>query len=236
MFHDQPSLDELKLQMEDLLTNPIARVPVALCLDVSGSMSGPKMDELNNGIDQFFTALRDDPMARSSAEVAMIAFGDQAVLILNYQSLDRVGQPPRLSCGGAAGLSTNLGGGVRLALSTLQQRKQDYKRGGVDYFQPMLVLMTDGQPTTNEHAQAAQQTCELESQNKLVVLPIGIGADADMGVLATFSRKNSPLRLKGLCFREFFRWLSKSIVRVSQSRPGEKVTLDTGGIKGWAEI
>jgi uncharacterized protein YegL len=41
--------------------------------------------------------------------------------------------------------------------------------------------------------------------------------------VAQFSKKKSPLRLQGLNFRLFFEWLSKSVVRVSQSRPGEKV-------------
>lgn len=107
---------------------------------------------------------------------------------------------------------------------------------GVDYFQPWLVLMTDGQPTTTEHIQAAARSCNLEEQHKLVVFPIGIGAAADMSVLAMFSRKRCPLRLKGLNFREFFEWLSKSVVRVSQSRPGEKVSLDSEGMKGWTDL
>ena len=38
------------VRMEDLVNNPTARVPVCLCLDVSGSMSGEKISELNQGI------------------------------------------------------------------------------------------------------------------------------------------------------------------------------------------
>ena len=57
-----------------------------------------------------------------------------------------------------------------------------------------------------------------------------------MSTLAMFSKKRPPLRLQGLNFKQFFEWLSKSVVRVSQSRPGEKVNLDLEGIKGWAEL
>jgi uncharacterized protein YegL len=42
--------------------------------------------------------------------------------------------------------------------------------------------------------------------------------------------------LQGLNFREFFAWLSKSVSKVSQSTPGDKIQLDTDGIKGWAEL
>ena len=57
-----------------------------------------------------------------------------------------------------------------------------------------------------------------------------------MDVLAKFSPKRTPLKLKGLNFREFFAWLSKSVSKTSQSMPGEDVKLDFEGIKGWGEL
>lgn len=227
------SRDLMIVRTEDLLLNPTNRVPIALCLDASGSMGGQPMQELNEGVHLFFEALHADPIAKASAEVAIIAFSDQAQTVLDFQGLSGGVSPPEMVCTGG---STNLGGGVSLALDRLETRKQEYQKAGVDYFQPWLVLMTDGQPTTTEHTQAGPRACNLEAQGKLVVFPIGIGAGADMTTLAMFSKKFSPLRLKGLNFRDFFTWLSKSVVRVSQSRPGEKVKLDLDGIKGWSEI
>ena len=227
------SPDLMIVRAEDLLLNPTNRVPIALCLDASGSMDGEPMRELNEGVRLFFEALQADPIARASAEVAIIAFSDQAQAAIDFQGLDRVAGAPEMVCTGG---STNLGAGVNLALDRLETRKQEYQKAGVDYFQPWLVLMTDGQPTTTEHTQAGPRTCGLEAQGKLVVFPIGIGVGADMATLAMFSKKRSPLRLQGLNFRQFFEWLSKSVVRVSQSRPGEKVNLDLEGIKGWAEL
>jgi len=227
------SRDLMVVRTEDLLLNPTNRVPIALCLDASGSMSGQPMNELNEGVRLFFEALHADPIAKASAEVAIVAFSDQAETVLDFQGLSGITSPPELICTGGL---TNLGGGVSLALDCLETRKQEYQKAGVDYFQPWLVLMTDGQPTTTEHTQAGPRSCNLEDQGKLVVFPIGIGAAADMATLAMFSKKRSPLRLSGLNFRQFFEWLSKSVVRVSQSRPGEKVSLDLEGIKGWADL
>ena len=45
--------------------------------------------------------------------------------------------------------NTPMGEGVRLALDLLDKRKQEYKDKGVDYYQPWLVLMSDGQPNGN---------------------------------------------------------------------------------------
>lgn len=222
----------MQLRKEDLLLNPTSRVPVALCLDVSGSMTGEPINELNEGICLFFEALRGDAIAKESAEVAIVTFSDQPEIKLDFQNLDRIEAPPVLTAGG----TTDLGGGVNMALDKLGTRKNEYKQAGIDYFQPWLVLMTDGQPTTNNHLSASTRTLDLEAQGKLVVFPIGIGSAADMKVLSMFSKRRQPLRLRGLNFPEFFVWLSQSVVRVSHSRPGEKVQTDVGGIKGWAEI
>jgi len=225
--------DDMRIDKDDLLSNPTNRVPIGLCLDVSPSMTGTPIAELNAGVELLFNALKEDRLARLSAEVAIVAFATSAEVILDFRSLDRVEAPPTLVVGGA---STDLGAGVSLVLDILDDRKNTYKETGMDYFQPWLVLMTDGQPTSDEHFRSAPRTCDLEEKGKLVVFPIGIGEAADMNVLAMFSKKRQPLRLKGLDFPEFFEWLSKSVVRVSQSRPGEKVQLDTDGIKGWADI
>ena len=81
---------------------------------------------------------------------------------------------------------------------------------------------------------------DLVNQRKLTVFPIGIGAEADMDVLAQFSPKRPPLKLRGLKFREFFAWLSKSVSKTSQSTPGESVKLDTESIfdvvGGWSTL
>jgi uncharacterized protein YegL len=227
------SKDLMIVRTEDLLLNPTNRVPITLCLDASGSMAGAPMQELNEGVRLFFVALQEDPIARASAEIAIVSFSDDADTILDFQGLERVSQPPVMH---STGGSTSLGEGVILALDRLETRKQEYQKAGVDYFQPWLVLMTDGQPTSSAHNQAGPRACEMESRGKLVVFPIGIGSNADMNTLAMFSKKRPPLSLQGLNFRQFFEWLSKSVVRVSQSRPGEKMTLDLEGIKGWATL
>ena len=53
------------LRMEDLVNNPTARVPVCLCLDVSGSMNGEPIHELNEGVRMFYNAIQEDETALS---------------------------------------------------------------------------------------------------------------------------------------------------------------------------
>ena len=128
-----------------------------------------------------------------------------------------------------------MGEAVCEALDILEKRKQEYQNTGVDYYQPWLVLMTDGMPTDDIN-EAVNRVVSMVNQKKLSVFPIGIGHDADMDILSQFSPARPPLRLQGLKFREFFEWLSASVQRVSASTPGEEVPLDLEGIKGWGYL
>ncbi|SHH23786.1 vWA domain-containing protein [Clostridium grantii] len=228
------SHNNLLVRLEDLVNNPTARVPVCLCLDTSGSMDGTPINELNEGVRLFYEAIREDETALYSAEISIVTFGGEASLIEDFANIDRQPVAPILQAHGM----TPMGEAVNLALDCLEKRKQEYKDKGVDYYQPWLVLMTDGAPngSSSELSTAIQRTVELVNDRKLTVFPIGIGKDADMNILQQFSPTRKPLRLQGLKFKEFFDWLSKSVSKTSQSTPGEKVQLDVEGIKGWGEL
>ncbi|TQR34429.1 hypothetical protein DMB92_00220 [Campylobacter sp. MIT 99-7217] len=223
-----------KERMEDLVDNPTPRVAVCLCLDLSYSMSGTKLQELQNGIDLFYKNIKEDEDAFDAVEICIVGFGESVKCYQDFASLNLAPQAPFLSADGG----TPMGEGVNLALKCLEERKEDYKNNGVDYYQPWLVLMSDGQPNGDNYEldKAIRDTCDLVNDKKLTVFAIGIGDDADMDTLAKFSPKRKPLKLKGLSFREYFEWLSKSLSRVSQSTPGDKVTLDTDTISDWAEL
>lgn len=226
--------DNLLLRLEDLVNNPTARVPVCLCLDTSGSMEGQPIEELNEGVHLFYEAIKEDETALYSAEISIVTFGGNAECIKDFSSLEIQPEAPKLSAYGM----TPMGEAVNMALDLLEKRKEEYKDKGVDYYQPWLVLMTDGEPNgdAEELSKAINRTANLVKQKKLTVFPIGIGKDADMEVLAKFSPERSPLKLQGLKFKEFFAWLSKSVSKTSQSTPGETIKLDIEGIKGWGDL
>lgn len=251
------------LRLQDLVNNPTPRVPVCLCLDTSGSMARvvggdtketgrqiykdgrmwnvvtggiSAIEELTEGVKTFYQELRSDEVAQYSAEVCVVTFGGTAPqLIVDFANIDRQPELPQLVADG----DTPMGEAVNLALDCLEKRKREYQEKGVDYYQPWLVLMTDGAPAGSDPAElerAIQRTVELVDSKKLTIFPIGIGDEADMNTLARFSPQRTPLHLKGMRFKEFFQWLSQSVSKTSMSMPGEKVELDTEGIKGWGEL
>ena len=221
---------ELMLRREDLTTNPSARVPVCMCLDTSGSMEREPIEQLNAGVAAFYAAVRADKAARFSAEISVVTFGGQVQQITDFCSIDRQKIGVLTAAGG-----TPMGAAVGLGLDLLDRRKKEYKDAGVDYFQPWLVLMTDGLPDPNSGWEAvAGRAAALANDKKLSVFAIGVGDQADLAVLARFSPTRSPLRLQGLNFVAFFEWLGKSVAAQSNSTPGREVPLPE--IKGWGSI
>nr|WP_187364397.1 VWA domain-containing protein [Massilia genomosp. 1] len=201
-----------------------------MVLDVSGSMAGEPIRELQEGVHMFFNAIRQDEVAQYAAEICIVTFGDTARKALDFMSIERQEVPALVASG-----TTPMGQATMMALDLLDARKEEYKRAGVDYFQPWMVIMTDGEPT-DDIGVAVARVGALAAGKKLTVFPIGIGADANLQRLAELSPGRPPLRLKGLNFKEFFVWLSRSVSRVSQSTPGEAIALDTAGIDAWARV
>ena len=100
----------------------------------------------------------------------------------------------------------------------LEDRKKQYKKNAVTYWQPWLVLMTDGAATDPDKVViAAEKTCDLIKNKKLnlfsIIIEPGISDE-----LEKFCGKLAPL--DGVKFKEFFVWLSQSVAVVSESSPG----------------
>ena len=213
--------DLMVLRQQDLVSNPTTRLPVCLCLDVSSSMSGNPINELSKGVEYFFEAIKSDEIARYSVELSIVVFQSNATVILDFANIDRQ-RTPSLTANGL----TAMGEGVNLALDILEQRKKEYSNKGVDYYQPWMVLMTDGYPTDNTSS-AISRVNQLGNNKKLTLFPVAIGDDADINILKEFStmKQNAVLKVTSAeYFKSFFEWLSQSVAIVSQSVPGEKMT------------
>lgn len=227
-----------KIQDQDLINNPTPRVAVCLCLDNSPSMgiytsSGIPIDELNQGVSTFYHAIQSDARARYAVEVAVVTFASEAKVVRDFGSiLDAT--PPRLQSCNTGG--TSIGTAMDTCLKLLENRKQQYKDTGVDYYQPWLVLITDGTPTDDTHISVASDVAENVRKKALSVIPIGVGSGVDSRVLASFSPSLAPLRLKGLEFGKFFQWLSASVCQVSMSRLDQDFQQDMESAKSWYDV
>ncbi len=218
---------------KDLLDNPTTRVPVVLCLDVSASMTiDGRIDQLNKGVQEFFRSVSDDKIAKWAAEICIVTFNNEATKLVDFNYVDKQKEAFEALKLKASG-NTAMGAAVELSLSLLDQRKAEYRKKGIDYWQPWLVLMTDGQATDNID-KAAEQCSKLVDEGKLVIFPLALGRGANLEELKAFSPKRAPLRLNEHKLSEFFNWLSQSVRTTSQSTPGATVKLPD--VSSWAVL
>ena len=216
---------------DDFAINPEPRLPCVLLLDVSGSMQGRPIAELNEGIRLYKNELLADPLATKRVEVALVTFGGEAKPVSEFTTAEHF-EPPPLRADG----STPLGAAINLGLAMVLQRKMAYRANGIPYFRPWIFLITDGAPT-DEWRFAARKVKDGEENRAFAFFAVGVEG-ADFGVLSEISSR-APLRLQGLRFRDLFQWLSNSQRSLSQSTPGDqdKVTfIDPTGPKGWAAL
>jgi uncharacterized protein YegL len=225
----QISFDEQIQFPNEFIMNPENRCPCILVLDTSGSMSGEPINELNSGLQQFARELAADSLASKRVECAIVTFGDSVELACDFVTADRF-VAPILSASGA----TPMGEAINMALDKIAERKQTYKQNGISYFRPWLLLMSDGEPTdASIWPTAAVRAKQEQTKKSLILHSIGVGS-ANLARLGEFS-VSPAMRLQGLKFSEFFRWLSASLGARSRSQPGQAISLEDP-TKTWGSL
>ncbi len=211
--------------------NPEPRCPCVLVVDVSSSMYGAPMNELNSGVATFARELKADQLASLRTEVAIVTFGSGAEMVQDFVTADQF-NPPTLVANGA----TEMSAGINLALDKIEERKQMYRDNGIDYYRPWLFLITDGAPTEppEEVIAASARLKQAEDEKRVATFSVGVEG-ADMGMLTDISPRR-PLMLQGLEFSGMFVWLSQSMSRVSASQTDDEIALDADGLKDWAVV
>jgi uncharacterized protein YegL len=208
--------NELNVEFAD---NPDPRCPCVLLLDTSDSMRGNPIVELNAGLQTFQTDLQDDPLAARRVEVAIVTFGRGGVEKVQDFVTASSFTAPTLS----EGNGTPMGEAINLALDMVAERKATYQQNDIAYYQPWIVMITDGAPNPTSPWQAAAQRVQQEmTAKKLTFFAVGVKG-ADMQVLAQITPRS--ILLDGLRFRDLFVWISQSQKRVSSNKPGDQTAL-----------
>lgn len=240
------------IRNEELLHNGGPYLPICLVLDTSRSMLrqeggtsresgrelarlGPtRLALLTQGLEAFYRAIYSDEMARCTVELSIVTFDDEARKIMDFRRLEQMrwtANGTLVSCGmaqipllEACGTKTAMGEGVNLALDILNECKNDYRARGVDYYQPWMVLISDGCNSGDpaEFARAKARVAELVGEKRLAVYPLAIGSQARLSDLNALSPEQKAVRLETASIPSMFRWLAKSAETVSYSTPGNQ--------------
>lgn len=135
-----------------------------LVLDTSGSMV-PNMAALASAATAFVTELA-KPANRGVFDVGVVSFGDSAALALAPMPAAQISMPSLA----ASGL-TDMRGALEVAEEAVASHA---KREGRQHLRPVVVVMTDGLPTSGDPLPAAAR---LRALADIITVAFGEGAD-----------------------------------------------------------
>ncbi|WP_113958996.1 VWA domain-containing protein [Roseimicrobium gellanilyticum] len=152
------------------------RLPVYVLLDCSESMIGAGLAGMRVGINSMLKALRQNPHALETAWISFITFDSRAELKSPLQSIDEA-QPPRLLVRPGTSLGSAL---MLLAERILKEVQRNQSGGAKGDFRPIVILITDGQPTDDWRSALRDLNSTVKIAN---FYAIGCGDDIDFAGL-----------------------------------------------------
>ena len=198
---------------------------------VTGGIS--KLDLLNQGLKDFYSEIISDETTSQRLELCIISFNDYVQVVQEPALPDNVVIPELQGEG-----ETAMADAINEAIDKVEARKKWYKETGQPYYRPWIILMTDGEPDAGQDINSlAQRILQDTEDKKYVFLPVGVEG-ADMEVLQKIAGKGmNAVKLKGMRFAQFFRWLSASMGTVTKTEEGQAVNLSIGatGDNGWMD-
>jgi uncharacterized protein YegL len=221
---------------DDIHGNADRRCPTVLLLDVSGSMAGKPLQELQAGLTQYIDEVAADSLAKRRLEIAIVTFGGTVQVAQDFAAPDRVVLPTLMATG-----DTPMGQAIVTGLDLLKERRMELSRQAIPQYKPWVFLITDGGPTDDgreiwhESIRRLRETRNNRAQFFVVAVK---GANMDkLNQICDETRpadeaSRPPMQLDGVRFRELFQWITQSQKAITQSNPGDQVSFPS--VSGWA--
>jgi uncharacterized protein YegL len=187
------------------------RLPVYFLVDVSESMVGEPIQQVQDGMRAIVQELRTDPYALETVFVSVIAFAGKAKCISPLTELYKF-YPPTFPIGGG----TSLGSAMEFLMNDMDsslvkttiEQKGDWK--------PIIFLFTDGNPTDDTSRAISRWNNSYKRKANLVAISIGDNVNTQLLGQMT----ENVLRLTNtdeMSFKAFFKWVTASIKTTSVS-------------------
>lgn len=150
----------------------IRRLPVFFLLDVSESMAGDEIYQMEQAVREVLGVLRRDPHCLETVHVSVIAFaGRPRTLVPLVELVNFVA--PELPLGGGTGL----GAALNHLMAELDQQVTHASAEVKGDWKPLVFLVTDGHPTDAPSAEISRWVDDYSGRANLVAVSVGGRAD-----------------------------------------------------------
>jgi uncharacterized protein YegL len=203
--------------------NRAQRLLLTLVLDISSSMAGKPIKLLNDALAGMAQDLRHDVNLSAIAEIAIITFGNEGVTAWQGTRAAPPGtspfvparsfDAPTLQAGGV----TPMVAAVERAMQCVADEKAALKRRHLQYFQPLVWLVSDGCPTdrtgvpTDNWRHLPAVIRKAEEERRFVFFTVSPGdIDAAGDAVLKELAPDAHLRLEGFEFSRMLKLVSAS--------------------------
>lgn len=187
------------------------RLPIYFLIDISESMVGEPIQQVEEGLATIIQTLKTDPNAIETVWVSIIVFAGQPKTIVPLQELINF-YPPKFPIGSGTSLSKGIGHLMfelrKNIVKTTAEVKGDWK--------PIVFLFTDGVPTDDTKTAISEWKQSWQRTANLVA--ISFGDETDTRLLSELTE--NVLHFKNTdanAYKQFFKWITDSIKTSSVS-------------------
>ncbi|MBK5720881.1 VWA domain-containing protein [Dysgonomonas sp. Marseille-P4677] len=181
------------------------RLPIYFLIDVSESMVGEPIEQVQNGIATIIKELRTDPYALETVYISIIVFAGKAKEIVHLTELYNF-YPPKIPIGGG----TSIGTALNFLMDNLDRSIKKTTLDEKGDWKPIIFLFTDGNPTDRYEYSFDRWNNKYRNSTNLVAVTLGQGTDTNILKRIT----DNVLQLKNTdseSFKAFFKWITASI-------------------------
>lgn len=187
------------------------RLPIYFLIDISESMVGEPIQQVEEGLATIIQTLKTDPNAIETVWLSVIVFAGKPKTIVPLQELINF-YPPKFPIGSGTSLSKGLGHLMyelrKNIVKTTAEVKGDWK--------PIVFLFTDGVPT--DETKTAITEWKQNWQRTANLVAISFGDETDTRLLSELTE--NVLHFKNTdsnAYKQFFKWITDSIKTSSES-------------------
>lgn len=181
------------------------RLPIYFLIDISESMVGEPIQQVEEGLSTIIQALKTDPHALETVFVSIIVFAGQPKTLVPLQEIVSF-YPPKFPIGSGTSLSKALGHLMHELRTNIVKTTYEVKGD----WKPIVFLFTDGVPT--DDSKAAINEWKQNWQRTANLIAVSFGNNTDTRLLGELT--DTVLEFKNTnvqSYKEFFKWVTDSI-------------------------